>query len=309
MSNTFMRGFVMKTYSLLAWVFLASCSANSFSGTNGYTPSRQPANVDNSTPNSGIKEDDQSVTCIDKVLPIRMVFVLDITSSMSADLNVVANNVMSFSENLENIKFSGAKANERVPVQIGMIQFADRVVYTDDLTDPRSLSSKARRLSVLDEINVDYPEAGLLALRAATKMLEKAETEQGEGLPIIVMVTDALAHDGSGDAGYRNCQIGSFSEIGENQKLKRLALYDSSPNESLDSDDYGRRIRVSPEDAQCAPYRGFALRGPSIQWQQFRSIVLKNRIGSGKGLGFPFSASSLLNAIPSDLQNTYKICK
>lgn len=293
----------MRLFFLATMVIVTSCKQASFSsGTTNTSPGKMSGS-DQAPPPA----DDPA--CMERILPVRVVFALDVTTSMVSDLDTVVQNVAGFARRMEDLKFRGATG--KVPVQIGLIEFTDRLFRQVDLSDAQSFVSKISGLEVQDDGNQDNPEAGLLAVEAAAKMLEQAHSNEGEGLPIIVVVTDALAHDGGGGSHTRNCDITTLEPIAVRKTLKRLAVYDSSPEETLGGADdaNGSRMPLPPEWAFCEPYTGGVGSGPQMQWRDMRSRIMKSRPGSGAALGYPFSASSLMTAIPRDLENTWKVCK
>ena len=293
----------MRFAILFYMLFVFSCAKNSFEGSANVQRKAPPSLPPEIKP----KDEPKDPSCIDNILPIRLILVLDITTSMAPNLNVVSQNVMTFASSLEAVKFPGA--NGKVPVTIGMVTFTDRIFNKVDLTDPFAFAGSVRGLSVQDDNNIDFPEGGMLAVKMAAEMLKREEEQNGAGIPIIVVVTDALAHDGAGSPNFRSCDLRALSGLGTIPQLKRLALYDSSPSATLGEDQFGDQSAIPQEIAQCAPYSGVAGGGPALQWSEFRSRELKNRAGSGSALGFPFNAQALLSTLPRDLETTYKVCK
>jgi hypothetical protein len=182
------------------------------------------------------------------------------------------------------------------------------------LTDPAQFAAQIAGLAVVEDNNADLPEAGLTAVTEAARMLDDAARREGEGIPVVVLVTDALAHNQAPGPGGWNCDVAALDGIAKMASARRFAVYDASPDETMVvvADRVAmRRVPVSavnPAMAACSPYTGLAGNGPGHQWAQARSRLFGGRKGAGRSLGFPFKAENLLSILPSDLETTYRIC-
>jgi hypothetical protein len=301
--------------------FLTACSESSFTGTVA-TPQPGTANAPISPGAASGDVSDRSLNveeaaCLTRVLPVRVVFALDVSSSMTPDLRGVAQNVSAFASRLASVRFASASQGpiaSQVQVELGMVAFTDNIVRRVDLTGPSQFAGQIAGLSVVEDQNTDLPEAGLSAVGEAARMLENASRSRGEGISVVVVVTDAMAHDQAGAPGARQCGVSALDAVAGMSAARRLAIYDASPDVTMVSvaDRVAlRRVPVTVVDAAlaaCAPYSGLAGSGPARQWADARARLFKNRKGTGSGLGFPFNAQNLISRLPSDLETTYRIC-
>lgn len=295
---------------------MTSCNNANFSANSGRDlpgVSSTGDAVPSKIPSGNANPDVEEAACLSRVLPVRVVFALDVSASMTTDLRGVAQNVSAFAARLSSLRFSGA-APGAVPVRLGMVSFTNNIIRRVPPTDPAQFAAQIGGLAVVEDNNIDLPEAGLTAVNEAAKMLDDAARTEGEGIPVVVVVTDALAHNQAPGPGGWNCDVSALDGIARMPAARRFALYDASPDETMVvlADRVSmRRVPVSvhnPFAAACSPYTGLAGNGPGHQWAQARGRLFKSRKGAGRSLGFPFKAENLLSMLPSDLEATYRIC-
>ncbi len=233
---------------------------------------------------------------------------------MTPDLRGVDRNVTAFASRLSTLRFEGA-APGQVSVELGMVAFTDNLVRRVELTGPAQFAAQIAGLGVVEDPNTDLPEAGLAAVDEAARMLEGAARARGEAISVVVVVTDALAHDRSGASRARRCDVSALDGIGAMSVARRLAIYDASPEVTMVSvaDRVAlRRVPVTDVDptiASCIPYSGLTGSGPAREWSDLRARLFRGRKGSGASLGFPFNAQALLTKLPADLETTYRVCR
>ncbi|NDE16976.1 VWA domain-containing protein [bacterium] len=298
---------------LAAFLLCGACSPANFSA-GGSKP--QPAVASSTAPSSAsdANPDVGESACLSKILPVRVVFALDVSSSMTPDLRGVDQNVAAFASRLSSLRFEGASPGQ-VPVELGMVAFTDNLVRRVELTAPASFAAQIAGLGVFEDPNTDLPEAGLAAVGEAARMLDGAARARGEGISVVVVVTDAMAHDGSGVSRVRRCDVAALDGIKAMSVAPRFAIYDASPEITMVSvaDRVAlRRVPVTDVDptiASCNPYSGLTGSGPAREWADLRERLFQGRKGSGAPLGFPFNAQALLGKLPGDLETTYRVCK
>lgn len=159
--------------------------------------------------------------------PVSIMFALDVTGSMSGQIQTVKNGVQDFVNQLYARGFEP---------RIGVVPFRDSVPETGPTTEvpegrlelTSNVEEVIRFVSGLKATNGgDANEASLAAIRASMASLRVQETRP-DAIKIIMVVTDQAGHDGT----LRNCAIdpvvNQFSMLTEDEQ-KSFKLFYSTP--------------------------------------------------------------------------------
>lgn len=221
-----------------------------------------------------LKKDDKDSVQVKP--PLSIYFAFDRSSSMGPQLESAKKSMQSFSDSLES---NGFKAN------FGAAAFVDVVSHRSKLinSDPFKNFLSGVPLSDNSEGNVDFPEGGFAALLESAKNLEK-EVSDSETVPVIIYVSDALAHKG-GASGTpaRDCKSDEFEAAMGTNFGKRIKLFYSVRG-------------VTPESG--GPCTGFSK--INDQYDQMMSSINKSSGGDYRGakLAWPFNENTLSKELP-----------
>jgi Mg-chelatase subunit ChlD len=111
-----------------------------------------------------------------------IVFVLDISTSMSNEINGVKNNIVEFVDSLNY---------RHVDFQLGMVTFIDEVINTYEFSkDHIQFQNTVNNLGVLNNGNVTWPENSLDALYQASQLQFRQKANR-----VFIWITDADYHE------------------------------------------------------------------------------------------------------------------
>lgn len=216
--------------------------------------------------------------------PLAIVFAIDRSSSMGKELDVVKRGVQLFSDNLVKSGFNAS---------FGAVSFQDSVDSSIAPTNFNSFSSYISSLTLASSSsgNSDLPEGALLALNNAADYL-KAATTDPRVVPVLVLVTDALGHNGgSGSAiSSRDCSFKPFLDrLANNEFGKKLVFFHSAnpANAATRSD-----IKKSCHWA-----------APSQEYTELLTAIENATPGvyRGQALSWPFDNNVLTSQLPNIL--------
>lgn len=256
--------------------------------------------------------DDTGTRCLSKPVDVRLVFLLDVTSSMDPAIQLVKNNVSTVAQNLQGLRFR-SDAVKVASVEVGLVAYGD-YAYEESTIAIGHADRISSALATIPGVNGYDPwEGGLQAMMTGLSMLESSPKDSTHDfLPIVVAITDTFSHNGLGDDpvySVRDCSVGwsPLSQALASPTFDKMLVYDASQA------DNGAAFIPDPSIAPCAPYDSTVW--PSQQWEDVRAEwqrASSNRAKAtslGRGFGFPFTADSLLTVLPQDIQASFTVCE
>ena len=209
--------------------------------------------------------------------PVAIMFLLDVTGSMSSYINVVKENVIAFAGKLKTLGFNNLK--------IGFISFRDSIVqiynFTDNISGFQSAVSGQRA-----DAGGDSPEAGLLAIQKAADIFS-GDSSLSSYLKIMVFISDTLQHF-QNNITPRDCSINStVNKLNSLSPImrKKTKLFFSVPDTKV---------------VTCSDYSIPKFQLEELLSRVFTTVELSKR---GGYLGWEFNQDSLMNKLPTELVN------
>ncbi len=202
-------------------------------------------------------------------------FVLDVTSSMGLQLNAAKSGFKAF---MESIKAEGFDA------KFSLYTFEDTVKTETTLTEFTGFQDKLAQVRLGG--GNDIAEASLAALQTALD--EGAKTMRSESVPVFILVTDAVGHNGGGSALNRDCNIEKTVSAFSSSFGKSVKLFYAVPSD--------------PNRISGACYTGTI---NTMYDKIFESIQgQSNTAGEyrGQALGWPFQEKTLTTELPKLLK-------
>lgn len=217
--------------------------------------------------------------------PVSILFLLDITKSMSPYIATVKSNLTTLVNKLEKNNYH---------VKIGYISFKDDIKKVSSLSNDTQVFKQS--ISSL-EVNggYDYPEAGLLAIQKASSIFQDSSLKSY--LKTMVLISDDLSHSNPDNVldsqsidcnPKRNCSIKDtytlLNKLPAEQQTS-MKLFYSVPSQSICS---------------CSGYSS-----PQKQIEELLSrsfTALSSDENKGAYLGWPFSDNSILSTLPKMIE-------
>lgn len=301
----------MRLLIALMLTLATACNSSGFSGSSDGAksakkdPLKSPADgadgMDGGNGNSdGLPDGGNGAQpCVPGEIPVKVLIVVDNSASMTPVLDSLKTGITQIFSALKTVKPQGSD-KPLTNVEVGVKTFADNPDNwkTYELTsDVNAMKQQLQSLAIdMNFSNNDGPEEGFAAMKEATRYLD----QKGGGkdfLPIVYLISDNYAHNGGGGNGNRNYDHTQLTQDVGRASLKRLFLFDSTPQEHVhdEKDKYTTKY----------PSQG----SPAGQWQAVRA--LKNASGTqipGQAFGFPFQADHIINQLPKNLSAALKAC-
>lgn len=206
--------------------------------------------------------------------PLDISFVLDTTGSMGAQLKAAKNSYSAF---IDRLKADGFDARS------SLITFDDTAFVKTSYIDFSMFQPVLSKAEVWG--GADVPEASLGAISLA--LTDGAMNKRAEAKPILILVTDAVGHQG-GSAIPRDCSIDKVvSDLSSGYGKDAIFLY-SAP------DSTARDCNVNKID------------------EQYKTILEKIKTGTeyrGESLGWPFKDETLTTVLPNLLKEKVVVKK
>lgn len=217
--------------------------------------------------------------------PVSILFLLDITQSMTPYIETVKSNLTTLVNKLEKKNYH---------VKIGYLSFKDDVKKVSSISD----DTQAFKQSVSNiEVSggYDFPEAGLLAIQKASSIFQ--DTSLKSYLKTMVLISDDLSHSHPDTVldtqelqcnPKRNCSIkDTYTLLNElpSELQTSMKLFYSVPSQS---------------ECSCSGYSS-----PKKQLEELLSrsfISLSSDEDKGAYLGWPFSDNSILSTLPKMIE-------
>lgn len=202
-------------------------------------------------------------------------FVLDVTSSMGKQLDASKKGFKAF---LDQLKADGFDA------RFSLFTFEDTVNLQSSLTDFDSFQTKLSKVSL--GTGQDVAEASLLALQNA--LGDGATNKRMDAVPVIILVTDAVGHNGGGSTFSRDCSLDkSIMSFGSDYGKAAKFFYSVPSTRSIGSGS-------CYSDATNVMYDSLftSISGQSKDPGEYR----------GQSLGWPFQEETLSTQLPKLLK-------
>lgn len=212
---------------------------------------------------------------------LSIVFAIDRSSSMGKELDVVKRGVQLFSDNLVKSGFNAS---------FGAVAFQDSVNSSIAPTNLAAFSSYVSGLTLgTGSSNSDLPEGALLAMNSAADFLKSTPADV---VPIIVLVTDAIGHNGgSGTAiSSRDCSFKPFLDrLAQNDFGDRLVFFHSA--------NPANAVTRSDIKKSC-PWAS-----PNQEYSELLTAIESSTPDAfrGQALSWPFDNNVLTNQLPNIL--------
>lgn len=299
----------MRILIATALALATACNSSGFNGSDSAKsvkkdPLKQPADSADGV-NGGNSNGDfpnganGAQPCVPEEIPVKVLIVVDNSSSMTPALDSIRSGITQIFSALKTVQPQGSE-KPLSNVEVGVKTFADRPENwkTYELTnDINAMKQQLQSLSIdMNPTNNDGPEEGLAAMKEATRYLDQKSGGK-DFLPIVYLISDNYAHNGGGSNGNRNYDHTQLTQDLKRPSLKRLFIFDSTPQEHV----VDQRDQFTKE----FPPQG----SPAAQWQAVRN--LKNASGSaipGQAFGFPFQSDQMINQLPKSLSSALKAC-
>lgn len=212
--------------------------------------------------------------------PTDIVFVLDVSTTMTSHLNTVKSGVAQL---VTALSASGVNA------RFGAVSYVDEVVQRIPLSDAGTFTAQIQPWTVLDLGNLDYPEGGQSGIRAGMALLAQGTGQQ----KALLLVTDAI----------------SFSSSASRMDFTTMALGAEMRAQMIGPMSALRFFHSSPEVPPQGTYGGNL--PPTVRAQYERLRADASNI-PGRALPFPFTSAVLLGDFQSSIlesrtQNTCRL--
>ncbi len=271
--------------ALLAILFLSACQEGNFSGDSNQFRSRTkpcvptakkpcstvvtpttPTPIETPThptdPSAPLLGTDGGGLCLKRAPIVDFVFAMDVSGSMQSQSDRVNRAFAGLVSNLSNITIPGLG---KVPkVRFGLVTFEDSIIFQaplDENSNNVAAAINAHFRAV--ERGSDGTEAGLLGASTALSIAKAG----GESVKVLLLVTDAYSHDGSGSDGRRNYSSATVDQLLRDPNMKLSFIYAASdfsggnncllcPNPTNNAIDQWTNIRISAAAASGRPPLG-----------------------------------------------------
>ena len=292
--------------------FLGSNKSGSGSGSTAGTTGGTSATSGNTATNGGSTSPSTAGTispapgCISSNTPVDLVFGLDVTGSMSGNIQTVQDNIVSFAGQLKSSLTSAVGNGQPVRVKFGAIGYVDLqgenepINLTEDINAFQTSIKNLKR----DRGGIqDHCEGGLMAAEIASQMLNNDLAGEPNGIfPVIVMVTDNWSHNGRGPSGGRNFEpTFLINALMAPAFASNFLLVDSTYTNTSGPG----TLTSCPGVPNSAP--------PSAQWDYVRGAWKQTHpttklANAGSNIGFPLQTNNLLG-ITQIIASQIQYCK
>ena len=185
-------------------------------------------------------------TCVPNLPPVHIVIAVDKSGSMSNELRGVREGLSYFTQQLQS-KIVPGFGRPITSLNYFIIGYEDVI---NNSGGPWASNNPALQQTVnswfakVNSGGSDTPEGGIMAVREAFRILA---TQPQPFIPIVVLITDSLSHDGSGRQDHRSGSFASLDPYLRMAPFKKL-LFFSAPAKDRNGagdfdDDTDRRFR------------------------------------------------------------------
>lgn len=250
--------------------------------------------------NQPLLSTDSGGLCLKRPPIIDFVFAMDVSGSMQDESDRVKQTFTSLANNLANISIPGLG---KVPkVRFGLVTFEDSILFSSPLNDDRvAVQTAINAHFKAEERNTDVTEGGFLGAASALELAKAG----GESVKVLLIVTDAYSHDGTGNNGNRNYNSAIVDQILRDPIMKLSFVYSASDFSG------GSNCLLCPNPTPNAVG----------QWQAVRQSAAVAHGRSPLGVDFAldpgdaqtngphfFNGSNLMSKIPADIGQQLRKC-
>ena len=257
-----MRKFIsiplIATLSFVVPMILSSCSAQSFKGisdkmrppnnlpatgaaTGGSTGGPPTGPGGGGTPPRNTQIINGEV-CVNDIPTVDIALVVDRSGTMSGQIRAVRDGLANFTSAIQRTNLPGF--NKPISkLRFTLIAYED-VTY-DNVTwfnggpwaagDPQIQTALETQFSKVNSRATDMPEGGIMAVREALQIFN---AQQEESVKVVVLVTDAYMHDGTGSQDQRYGGFSTLDSVFASPKMKPFMLFSSSSNSNDGGGDF-----------------------------------------------------------------------
>ena len=234
------------TLSVVAVIVLSGCRTAKFSTDSGINrganvvPTQAPWQPEEpfasplASPVPGVSPPSPSTpvptpnNCVPNLPPVHVVIVIDKSGSMSNELKGVREGLGYFTTQLQNKIVPGF--GKPIPdLRYSLVGYEDVINVMGGPWAANNPIVQQNLNSWFAKVNSgasDTPEGGIMAIREAFKLLS---TQPQPFVPVVVLITDSLSHDGSGKQDQRYGSFDSLNPYLQTGPFKKLMLF-SAPN-------------------------------------------------------------------------------
>ncbi len=232
--------------ALLVILFLSACQEGNFSGDSNQFRSRTkpcvptakkpcstvvtpttPTPIETPTlptdPSGPLLGTDGGGLCLKRAPIVDFVFAMDVSGSMQSQSDRVNRAFAGLVNNLSNITIPGLG---KVPkVRFGLVTFEDSIIFQAPLDENTNNIAAAINTHFRAEERVtDGSEAGILGASTALSIAKAG----GESVKVLLIVTDAYSHDGSGWDHNRSYNSATVDQLLREPSMKLTFVYAAS---------------------------------------------------------------------------------